>query len=72
MLARVYGWQLAGMLVLVWFGGAYFALVVRALVADASQRRLCHAAELALTGEQLAHLREYIKIADEHERALRG
>lgn len=56
------------LLVLAFLTGAYTALVIRAMVADAAQRRIQQAAENVLGPEQLERLRTYIGQIDEHER----
>ncbi len=48
--------------------GAYVALFVRALIGQASQRRIERAATESLAPEQLDRLREYIAVMDAHER----
>lgn len=62
------GLPLAASLFAVFWAGAYLALLVRALIEDATKRRLKTAAEAALEPEQLARLRAYIATVDEHER----
>ena len=62
------GWTLATYTIGLFALGAYFALVVRAIIGEHAQRRMSAAAEAVLDPDQMERLRGYIAEIDQHKR----